>query len=167
MGTRSLTVIHDGPKDNVILCLYRQMDGYPSGMGMDLKNFLEGAKLVNGYSMDDANDKRTFNGMGDLAVRLLTYLKNKQAAEMRHYTRTQGEEEHPHPATGEDCIGSYHIQSYDPKDYGWAEYIYHISPTKNLDESSFKESTTVKLTCFDVYKKKNVPISEKEEEENE
>lgn len=145
MGTRSLTVVHDGPKDKVILCLYRQFDGYPSGMGMDLKHFLENAKLVNGYSREDEKDTRTFNGMTDLAVRLVTHLKNEHAKSIR-----ERGDNNSHPASGEDAIGQYHILSYNPKDLSSAEYIYHISSEKN----------TVKLICHDVYEKKNVEIKE-------
>lgn len=150
MGTRSLTVIHNA-KDEVILCFYRQFDGYPSGMGLDLKNFLKDAKLVNGYNGNDEEDIRTFNGMGDLAVRLLTHLKNQEASSKRQYNK-----ENNHPATGEDCIGQYYITKYDPQDFGWAEFVYHIKPAKEL--AGFGVSCGVKLSCFDVYKKKNVSI---------
>ena len=46
MGTRSLTFVYDenGAK---ILNMYRQMDGYPSGHGKELAEFL--APIVMGY----------------------------------------------------------------------------------------------------------------------
>ena len=165
MGTRSLTVIHD-TNDDVILCMYRQYDGYPSGMGMDLKNFLKDAKLVNGYNGDDEKDTRTFNGMPDLAVRLVTFLKNEEAASKRklgNYDRATGTYSPSiHPASGEDCIGQYYITKYTPEDNGWAEYIYHIRPAKTL--KGFGVSCGVKLTCYDVYKKKNVSIKAEKNE---
>ena len=39
MGTRSLTVVKE--EENELLVMYRQMDGYPSGHGQDLANFLK------------------------------------------------------------------------------------------------------------------------------
>ena len=53
MGTRSLTVVREteGAKD--ICVLYRQMDGYPTGHGAELKEFLAPFTVVNGYSLED------------------------------------------------------------------------------------------------------------------
>ena len=47
MGTRSLTTFleEDGTE---IAVLYRQMDGYPTGHGQDLKDFLLPFTVVNG-----------------------------------------------------------------------------------------------------------------------
>lgn len=72
MGTRSNTVIVDsGVK---ILNLYRQMDGYPSGHGAELAEFLAPIVLVNGYGIDQKEG--TFaNGMGCLAAQLVAHLK--------------------------------------------------------------------------------------------
>ena len=41
MGTRSLTYIKSeyNTEDNIV-CIYRQFDGYPSGHGIELANFL-------------------------------------------------------------------------------------------------------------------------------
>ena len=48
MGTRSLTTFIDNDTKEEIVVMYRQFDGYPSGHGRDLINFLDGIKVVNG-----------------------------------------------------------------------------------------------------------------------
>ena len=51
MGTRSLTFVYEkyGNKQLPIINMYRQMDGYPSGHGAELAEFLNGFNIVNGY----------------------------------------------------------------------------------------------------------------------
>lgn len=71
MGTRSLTIVkdEDGRK---LLTLYRQMDGYPTGHGQELADFLKPIKLVNGIS----NEKEPIaNGMGCLAAQIVAHFK--------------------------------------------------------------------------------------------
>ena len=46
MGTRSLTYVYD--VKTPVVCMYRQYDGYPSGHGQELAEFLFDGKLVNG-----------------------------------------------------------------------------------------------------------------------
>lgn len=72
MGTRSLTHIYSAASDALpLVTLYRQYDGYPSGMGEDIKKALGGRKLVNGF-----NDAETqCNGMGCAAAMLIGALK--------------------------------------------------------------------------------------------
>lgn len=76
MGTRSTTTVYEG--DIPILSFYRQYDGYPSGHGADLAAFLVDKTVVNGISVDDGT---IFNGPGDLAIRLLTAVKNSHGGE--------------------------------------------------------------------------------------
>lgn len=47
MGTRSLTFMSDECGD-VLVCMYRQFDGYMSGHGVELAEFLAGFPIVNG-----------------------------------------------------------------------------------------------------------------------
>jgi hypothetical protein len=70
MGTRSLTVVMDQGKE--IVCMYRQFDGYPSGLGQELRDFLSKRKIVNGFS---AGDSRNFNGIGCLAAQVVAHFK--------------------------------------------------------------------------------------------
>ena len=51
MGTRSLTRVFESEKGKKeILCLYRQSDGYPSGMGTDLHKAFKSYGFCNGIS---------------------------------------------------------------------------------------------------------------------
>lgn len=71
MGARSNTVVVNG---NVkVINMYRQFDGYPTGHGAELANFLAPLTLVNGYS---TNDEKQANGMGCLAAQLVANFKD-------------------------------------------------------------------------------------------
>ena len=71
MGTRSLIHILDDD-GKVLTTIYRQYDGYPAGMGNDIKENLGGKTVVNGY-----NDPETqVNGMGCAAAMLIAGLKD-------------------------------------------------------------------------------------------
>ena len=79
MGTRSLTYIEESYGENRekkqnILCMYRQYDGYLSGHGAELAEFLQDFNVVNGYNSD--TPKRSANGMGCLAAQLIAHFKN-------------------------------------------------------------------------------------------
>jgi len=55
--------------------MYRQMDGYPSGMGVDLATFLASGKMVNGISLSEKSPI-VFNGMGCLAAQCVAHFKD-------------------------------------------------------------------------------------------
>ena len=77
MGTRSNTVIYDEYHGNdsavEILNLYRQMDGYIEGHGVDLLKFLEPMTIVKGFTEGLTN---IANGSGCLAAQLVAHFKN-------------------------------------------------------------------------------------------
>lgn len=74
MGTRSLTfVIGEGGEK--IVNMYRQMDGYPSGHGQDLYDFLKDIVMVNGICFSERN-KKIANGAGCLAAQLVAHFKD-------------------------------------------------------------------------------------------
>lgn len=73
MGTRSLTFVGD---DRAVVCMYRQMDGYPSGHGMDLYNFLKNFRIVNGIGADTDAGQSIANGAGCLAAQLVANFKD-------------------------------------------------------------------------------------------
>jgi len=79
MGTRSLTEIRTAwdkkEKPQTVAIIYRHWDGYPSGHGQDLYNFLNGLKIVNGIGGD--MPKRYANGPGRLASQLIAYLQDE------------------------------------------------------------------------------------------
>ena len=102
MGTRSLThvkddVWEDGETPQTILTIYRQMDGYPSGHGKDLADFLSGFAVVNGFG--GGEPRKAANGMGCLAAQLVKELK--------------------------DGIGSIYVYRPDASDCG-EEYVYTV-----------------------------------------
>jgi len=82
MGTRSLTTFIErwndettGKKKQVkIVTMYRQMDGYPEGHGIDLADFLAGGTMVNGISLNE--ERLVFNGMGCLSAQVVAYFKD-------------------------------------------------------------------------------------------
>ena len=102
MGTRSLTYIKDQYEDNNIICMYRQYDGYLSGHGKELAEFLQEVTIVNGYSMD--TPARFANGMSCLAAQLVAHFK--------------------------DGIGNIYLYPPNTSDVG-EEFIYTISLADN------------------------------------
>ena len=77
MGTRALTFVYDG--ETPIINLYRQYDGYPTGHGAELAEFLNGFKIVNGLGPDTPS--RIANGMGCLAAQLVSHFKGDEAGQ--------------------------------------------------------------------------------------
>lgn len=96
MGTRCLTVFCDEKEEIVVM--YRQMDGYPTGHGAELKEFLSGFSVVNGFGLEQPS--RQANGMGCLAAQTVAFFK-----------------------TG---IGQFYLYPAGARDCG-EEYIYTIS----------------------------------------
>lgn len=74
MGTRSITRVVDDHSGKHVLTMYRQFDGYPGGMGLDLANFLAPFTIVNGIRLDE--ERKIANGMGCLAAQLVAELKD-------------------------------------------------------------------------------------------
>jgi hypothetical protein len=72
MGTRSLTFVYEGNKP--ILNMYRQFDGYRTGHGRDLADFIDGMVIVNGFSSNDT--RKIANGMGCFAAQLVANFKD-------------------------------------------------------------------------------------------
>jgi hypothetical protein len=79
MGTRSLTRVFDGDKE--IACIYRQFDGYRTGHGKALADFILSRPFVNGIS----GSREVFNGMGCFAAQLIGHLKGDQAGAIYLY----------------------------------------------------------------------------------
>lgn len=76
MGTRSITTIIDnsfGEKEKIVT-VYRQFDGYPSGHGKELHEFLHPLRLTNGYG-PNMKVGEWANGAGCLAAQLIKHLK--------------------------------------------------------------------------------------------
>ena len=76
MGTRSTTTIWDG--DEKLLSFYRQYDGYPTGHGQELADFLARFDITNGISFPDNRKDTTrprANGPQCLAAQILVHFK--------------------------------------------------------------------------------------------
>ena len=105
MGTRSLTFVYNetnnGEKATPIINMYRQYDGYPSGHGAELAEFLSGGRLVNGLS--GMGKERQFNGMGCLAAQMVANFKDGAGSFYLY------------PVTTTDCGQDYeyHIRNVD------------------------------------------------------
>ena len=74
MSTRSITHLYDdrSPTPKIVCSFYRHHDGYPDGHGAELKQWLQGKKVVNGIGQDFVKG-RDYNGMGSLAVSMMTH----------------------------------------------------------------------------------------------
>jgi hypothetical protein len=73
MGTRSTVKIYNEKTDEKpMVCIYRQYDGYISGRGHELAQFLSEITLVNGFGRDTNN---IANGMGCLAAQWIAQEK--------------------------------------------------------------------------------------------
>jgi len=103
MGTRSLTFVYtdhyNGETPEPIINMYRQFDGYPSGHGQELAEFLLSGKMTNGIPV--GVKEHFFNGMGCLAAQLVANFKKD--------------------------AGGFYLYPMDVTDC-WQEYEYHIRP---------------------------------------
>jgi hypothetical protein len=75
MGTRSLTFVHDGANAKALINMYRQMDGYPTGHGRELYEFLKPIKLCNGIGLV-TEEMKLANGAGCLAAQMIANFKD-------------------------------------------------------------------------------------------
>jgi len=87
MGTRCLTVINDDDLMEEICVIYRQHDGYPSGHGLELYDFLEDFSIVNGIGLGD--NKKIANGMSCLAAQLVAHFKKGAGSFYLHQAGTR------------------------------------------------------------------------------
>lgn len=102
MGTRSLIHFNDG--EQTLCTIYRQFDGYPTGRGLELAEWLAGIRVVNGIRLGDTN---IANGCGCLAAQWIA--KEKAGA------------------------GGVYIYPPNTKDC-WEEYTYTVTVTCEGDE---------------------------------
>lgn len=89
MGTRSLTFVYSEDETKLtarVICMYRQMDGYPSGHGKDLAEFLASSDMVNGLGSDSEN---VFNGVSCMAAQMVAHFKDGPGSIYLHPTNTK------------------------------------------------------------------------------
>jgi hypothetical protein len=117
MGTRSLTFVYEGRSK--LLNMYRQYDGYPSGHGLELAEFLGEGPVVNGFG---SHDQKGFNGMPCLAAQLVAHFKKS--------------------------IGGFYIYPTKDTDCG-QEYEYHVRhSSKGLNVTVYECSFDDKEVIF-------------------
>lgn len=77
MGTRSTTKFYRNINGNkqFIGGIYKQFDGYISGYGKKLKNFLKGKKIINGIQNETLNE--AFNGIDCLGAAVISKFKDR------------------------------------------------------------------------------------------
>ena len=101
MGTRSLTFVYEkyGQVQKPVCNMYRQFDGYPTGHGAELVEFLSAGKMVNGLRLGE--DEKFFNGMGCLAAQMVAHFKQESGGFYLH------------PTDVTDCGQDYEYHIYD------------------------------------------------------
>ena len=97
MGTRSLTYVYDEQGERIIN-MYRQFDGYPTGHGAELAEFLNSGRMVNG--LDGMGKELQFNGAGCLAAQLVGHFKQSPGGFYLY------------PTSVEDCGQDYEYHIY-------------------------------------------------------
>jgi hypothetical protein len=114
MGTRSLTFVYEkyGQIQKPVVNMYRQFDGYPTGHGAELAEFLNGGRLVNGLIQTKTVDEAVYNGMGCLAASMVS-----------HFKQTPGGF-YIHPTDVTDCGQDYEYHVYDKSGKLYIEAYY-------------------------------------------
>ena len=115
MGTRCLTFVYVG--DVPLINVYRQFDGYPSGHGHELAQFLDSKNLVNGYGEQNSFEA---NGMGCLAAQLIVQLKHGVGGI------------YIYPVASTDCFQDYEYHVYEDK-------VVVKDPTAVIFEGTWKQ----------------------------
>ena len=117
MGTRSLTFVYDGKEP--MINMYRQFDGYPSGHGSELAEFLNSFDaIVNGIPVGDK--RKMANGMGCLAAQMIANFKTEVGG---FYI---------YPVSAEDCGQDYEYHVYENK-------VIVKNPTEVIFDGSWKD----------------------------
>lgn len=109
MGTRCTTTVWGG-QDTPLITFYRQFDGYPSGHGQELADFLNGYEIVNGIVVSrEPRPMKQANGMSCLAAQIITHFKSN----VENYDFVKTEDGAERSLREGDHIGNIYIQSHD------------------------------------------------------
>jgi hypothetical protein len=141
MGTRSLTTFIETYKDedgkkkkNEIVTMYRQYDGYPSGHGAELAQFLAKGTLVNGLGYKEP--EIVFNGMGCLTAQVIAEFKTDAGGiYIQRGNKNSGEEYRYH------IFGDYDTKEITIKilEVGYMKGDKYMNGTRTLFEGTPKE----------------------------
>jgi hypothetical protein len=144
MGTRSLTTFidtyekKDGKQGKTkIVTMYRQFDGYPDGHGMELADFLNKGKMVNGIGLDET--ELVYNGMGCLAAQAIAHFKDGPG---NFYLYRGGTincwEEYRYEVINNGVRNPLILRCYDVYKKKW---IFSGTPAEFIEKFSFKKTT--------------------------
>ena len=125
MGTRSLTYVYEG--ETPIMCMYRQFDGYLSGHGQELANFLNELTVGNGIS----GKPELFNfanGMGCLAAQMIVWFKKTPGGFYIHPIELN-----------QDCWQDYEYHVYENKVVVVSHFFDDENPTEQIFNGSWNE----------------------------
>lgn len=97
MGTRSTILFSEKYQDSKtkkevyrkLCCVYQQYDGYLSGVGTEIYEFLSSGELVNGL---DGSPGIKFNGIGCLAAQFIAKYKDSSGGLYMNYINDCNEE---------------------------------------------------------------------------
>ena len=151
MGTRSLTFVYEkyGQIQKPVVNMYRQFDGYPTGHGAELAEFLKSGRMING--LDGIGKELQFNGMGCLAAQMVA-----------HFKQTPGGF-YIHPTDVTDCGQDYEYHIYDSGQGLYVEVAdcgYNIFGVSSGDRHDFVFKGNLKeFTKFCSDEKKENPVN--------
>ena len=74
MGTRSTIAFIDNTDE--LVRIYQQYDGYPSGVGLNLANWIKDKTLVNGFNINQTMKKGFCNGIGCMSAQFIHDFKD-------------------------------------------------------------------------------------------
>ena len=117
MGTRCLTIFKE--EETEITVLYRQFDGYETGHGKELAEFLKGFEICNGFGKEKP---KLANGIECLAAQTIAYFKK--------------------------TVGGFYIYPTNSRDCG-EEYIYYVSGKAGQEPNIEIEDCYDEKTVFD------------------
>lgn len=111
MGTRAVINIKDDAKDsNTIVSIYTQFDGYPSGIGKDIKT-IGNMEIINGIS--GQKSKTHANGMGCYAAQLISMLKSEVGIGTIYIVPVDQREEYNYTIWNEDGVVYIECEYYN------------------------------------------------------
>lgn len=152
MGTRCLTVVKDGGKDDKdIICLYRQFDGYPDGHGVALHRLFGDFVIVNGLGGQSPN---VANGMGCLAAQLVAKLKldqyesdqNRRKEMAEHFKKTDPDKDMSVYDRSDGMAGGFYLYPPGTEDV-WEEYKYTLYMDTSCQERIEQEFAEMAKEC--------------------
>jgi len=139
MGTRATIHIKTNKDDkNSILSIYKQFDGAEE-LQENLTNFLRGKSLCDGYG-EDLDYLTLFNGLDDLAFRLVAYLKNLQI---------KNKEEHNKQRAARDKSDFMYEERHNFKDSIGGLYITNDLEEEGYNYIIFVKNDKIVLSCND------------------